>query len=348
MPQKTIYNCHTHIFTHENIPNNYFGFYLVPIARNKFFRWLLSGLMKLPIPYLVKSERGQRFKAYLDSAFNKDQEANLKGLQKFYPAKSRFVILPMDMGLMEAGEVIEDIDAQHEELAKLSRNKLYKDIVIPFAHIDPRREDSLQRITQLVEKHNFRGVKIYPPLGYGPDHHMLMDKIYPFMVARNMPLIAHCSPGSVNNKKMDINEAHALADPDKYKVVMEKFPELRICLAHFGGIDEWKRHLDEFQEPEQPTWLSKIRSMMNSGRYRNLYADISYTIFNFKENATLLSALLEEERIAGRVLFGSDFYMVKNETYSEKRLSIDLRSILGEDKFWRIANTNPRRFLGES
>ena len=87
---------------------------------------------------------------------------------------------------------------------------------------------------------------------------------------------------------------------------------------------------------------------MNSGRYPNLYADISYTIFNFKENATLLSALLEEERIGGRILFGSDYYMVKNETYSEKRLSIDLRSILGEDKFWRIANTNPQKFLGES
>jgi len=347
MPKKIIYNCHTHIFTHENIPNNYFGFYLVPIARNRFFRWVLSGLMKLPIPYLVKSERGQRFKAYLDSAFNKNQEENLKGLQKFYPSQSKFVILPMDMALMEAGEVIEDIDAQHEELAKLSRNKLYKDIVIPFAHIDPRREDSLQRLTLLVEKQNFRGVKIYPPLGYGPDHQVLMDEIYPFMVAHNIPLIAHCSPGSVNNKMMDIEKAHALADPDNYTVVMEKFPELRICLAHFGGIDEWKRHLDEFKDTEKPTWLSKIRRLMNSGRYQNLYADISYTIFNFTENATLLSALLEEERIAGRVLFGSDFYMVKNESYSEKRLSIDLRSVLGEDKFWQIANTNPRKFLGE-
>lgn len=346
MKQKTIYNCHTHIFTHENIPNGYFPFYGVQMARVALLRWALRGVMKVAIPW-KKNDTFQRYAAFTKSAFTKNQEENLKDLLKFYPDSSKFVILPMDLAFMGAGKVIEEIDEQHHELARIANNKQYRDVVIPFAHIDPRRKNSLQRLQQLVEEHNFRGVKIYPTLGYGPDYHILMDEIYPFMVEKDIPLLAHCSPGSVNSKDVSIEDAHALADPYNYEVVMRKFPELRICLGHFGGIDEWRRHLDESSEQEQPTWVSKISNMIKSGRYPNLYTDISYTIFNFQENAPLLNILLEDERIAEKVLFGSDFYMIKNEKYSEKRLSIDLRSVLGEKKFWRIANENPRVFLGE-
>jgi uncharacterized protein len=309
MKHKIIYNCHTHIFTHENIPNDFFPLNGVRLARRPAVRWVLKGLMR----WLVKYRRFQRYSAYLDSAFKKMQQENFEELQKYYPSSTMFVILPMDMAYMAAGKVIEDIDAQHEELAKLARNKKFRDNIIPFAHIDPRREDSLQRLQQLVEK--------------------------------DIPLIAHCSPGNVNSKGMSMEKAHSMADPDNYRVVMDRFPKLRICLGHFGGISEWEKHLDEFSTQMKPTWLSKIRNMMNSGRYPNLYADISYTIFNFQENAPLLSALLEEEMIAGKVLFGSDFYMVKTRNYSEKRLSIDLRSVLGEEKFWLIANKNPKVFL---
>ncbi len=84
---------------------------------------------------------------------------------------------------------------------------------------------------------------------------------------------------------------------------------------------------------------------MQSGNYPNLYADISYTIFNFQENAPLLKILLQDKSILPKVLFGSDFYMVECEKYSEKRLSTDLRAILGESAFWTIANKNPIKYL---
>ena len=82
----------------------------------------------------------------------------------------------------------------------------------------------------------------------------------------------------------------------------------------------------------------KIRELIECGKYPNLYTDISYTIFNFHENVPLLKILLENENIFEKVLFGSDFYMVESEKYSEKRFSIDLRYALGEEKFWKIAN----------
>ena len=57
--------------------------------------------------------------------------------------------------------------------------------------------------------------------------------------------------------------------------------------------------------------------------------------------------MLEGEAVLSKTLFGSDFYMVETQKYSERRLSTDLRYALGEEKFWKIANFNPRKYLGE-
>jgi len=77
-----------------------------------------------------------------------------------------------------------------------------------------------------------------------------------------------------------------------------------------------------------------------------LYTDISYTIFNYQDNFPLLNILLEDEQISEKVLFGADFYMVDNEKYSKERLSTDLGSSLCEKKFCKIANDNPKAYLG--
>lgn len=344
MDNKTIYNCHNHIFTHDNIPNDFYPLKLVAAARIAPLRWALRGALKLAVPW-SKNDQLHRYAAYIKAAYRTTQQQNLDTLISYYPDNTKFIILPMDMALMAAGRVREEIDQQHEELARLKRLPKYQDRIIPFAHIDPRREDSLERLTKAVEKEGFQGVKIYPPLGYRPNHPRLMEEIYPYMVEKKIPLMAHCSPGSVNNKDMSKEKAHAMADPDNYQQVMLAFPELKICLAHFGGISEWQRHINEPRQPDNPTWLTKIVAMMESGKYPNLYADISYTIFNFQENVPLLKLLLQKKGVLPQVLFGSDFFMVESEKYSEKRLSIDLRYALGEELFWQIANTNPLRYL---
>jgi len=344
MNNKVIYNCHTHIFNDKNIPDRYLPFFLVPAIRVRFLRWVIKGFMKIIIPW-TKNDKIHRFVSFIDAAYRKTQKNNFIYLKEYYPPGTRFIILPMDMKYMGAGRVKEDIDKQHSDLSALAENPDYKDLLIPFAHIDPRRPDALDRLRNLVENHNFKGVKIYPTLGYSPDHQVLMDEIYPYMLEKNIPLMAHCSPGIVNSKKMKKADAHALAHPDNYKAVMKVFPELRICLAHFGGIDEWRRHLNNPWNTDKTTWLTSIKDLIRSGSYPNLFTDISYTIFNFQENVPYLNILLEEKEILDKVLFGSDYYMVESQKYSEKRLSIDLRSVLGEEKFWKIASDNPRKYL---
>ncbi|MGF1761695.1 amidohydrolase [Photobacterium sagamiensis] len=259
---------------------------------------------------------------------------------ELYPSKTRFVVLPMDMKNIHAGKVMEDIGQQHEELATLYEN--YSDIVIPFVHVDPRREDALDTLQSLVEDRDFKGVKIYPPHGYRPTHPTLMNDIYPYMVEKNIPLMTHCMPGPgiITSRGISSEKAKAYTDPDNYKAVLEKYPELKICLGHFGGIDAWKKYNEN---PNEPTWLTKICNLMKS--YPNLYADISYTISNFEESIKVLTALLNNKRIADRIIFGSDFFMIKPTVHSEEDLYKKLQYSLGEDKFWKIANSNPKRYL---
>jgi predicted TIM-barrel fold metal-dependent hydrolase len=126
-----------------------------------------------------------------------------------------------------------------------------------------------------------------------------------------------------------------------------------LCLAHFGGAEEWVKHLKgRAQEDEEEAWVRTIYQMIASGKYPNLYTDISYTVFTPKvqglyvDLVDYLKVLLSHPLVRKRVLFGSDYYMVERESISEKEASLLLRSRLGEDLYKQIAYTNPREFLG--
>ena len=103
---------------------------------------------------------------------------------------------------------------------------------------------------------------------------------------------------------------------------------------------------------QEEAWVRTIYDMIASGRYPNLYTDISYTVFTPKveglyvDLVDYLKVLLNNPRVRERVLFGSDYYMVERESLSEKEVSLLLRSRLGEDLYKQIAYTNPRQFLG--
>src|SRR5712691_11237676 len=88
--------------------------------------------------------------------------------------------------------------------------------------------------------------------------------------------------------------------------------------------------------------------MLRAGSYPNLWTDISYTLYANDEHVYLLKVLLSDPRVSSRVLFGSDFYVVENAELEERRRSVRLRAMLGEDVFDAIARENPKRFLGET
>jgi predicted TIM-barrel fold metal-dependent hydrolase len=184
-----------------------------------------------------------------------------------------------------------------------------------------------------------------------PDHPSLMQ-IYALCQERNVPVMTHSSPGGVWAYRFTDTDRRRVGHPRNYKKILTTFPELRICLAHFGGAEEWEKHLTNPSQGEDAAWVRYITDMIRSGDYPNLYTDISYTMFTVRQTQSTfdyteyLKVLLADSRIRERVLFGSDFYMIDLETLSEKQLAVSLRSRIGEAWFFQIAHHNPKRYLG--
>lgn len=158
-------------------------------------------------------------------------------------------------------------------------------------------------------------------------------------------------------------------------VVTNGLDHLKICLGHFGGNDEWRRYFDKdrygfsnelarnpetgidflylknksersFGKPEQlwkyTDWYSIICSMML--QHDNVYADISYILHSDAEILPLLKQTLQNKKLRPKVLYGTDFYVVRNHK-SDKNMLADMMGGLSEEDFDQIARCNPRKFL---
>ncbi len=298
----------------------------------------------------------ERIARFLKIAEQPTQDEVFQQVQRQYPneenVKTVFVVLPMDMGRMNLGELDTSIDLQHKELLALA--ECYKPQIIPFYAADPRHEDIVERVKNNLARDKFQGIKIYPNLGYKPGDPKLME-IYELCIAGDFPVVTHCSPGGIWKYGLSRKERRANSEPLNYKRILDTpgYETLKLNLAHFGGAEEWVKHLrGRSEEDKEEPWVRTIYEMIASGNYPNLYTDISYTAFTpkvqglFIDLVDYLKVLLSHPLVRKRVLFGSDYYMVEQESVSEKEASILLRSRLGEDLYKQIAYTNPREFLG--
>jgi predicted TIM-barrel fold metal-dependent hydrolase len=351
-PKTEMVNCHVHSFTTAHTPL-YFPHPLVAVFRYapfliRFFRWLSS-----LSPYHNLTDKLKRIENFHRTGSRETQRDVFRELLHYYPRSTRFVVLPMDMELIGHGPVRAGITAQHDELAALARDADYGAQVIPFATVYPDRPGAMDELHRCVDDLGFRGVKLYTKLGYAPDHPLLMNEVYPFCIERNIPVMSHCSRGGVYHKGWSQDRQDRVTEPAAYVPVLQKYPDLRLCLAHFGGDEDWIATLRDGFDPDDPearnrNWVHVIGEMLKSGTYPNLYTDISYTIFKFDDHIPLLRMYLKDPAMRDRVLFGSDFYMTRQESLSEKAVSIRLRDALGEADFHAIAHDNPRRWLGEA
>ena len=348
-----ITNCHIHTFTTQHVPVSYPYAWLRPLKAFpqliRFLAWLLAVFGQHPL-----AEKVRRLYDFQKEAAAKDQKTVLRSVMRHYPSNTRFVVLPMDLGAIGHGSPPVSLNAQHDELSKLARDPEVGRAVIPFATIDPRADPQAQELTRALDDLHFKGVKIYPRLGFAPDHPTLMTQVYPKMQAANLPLMTHCSRGGVQGRKLDDYMADRYTDPRAYLPVLQKFPDLRICLAHFGGQHDWKSYVEAGPDYRRDqNWQVQIRDMIGSGHYSGLWTDISYTLFHFEDYIPFLRLFLTADtraadRLRRRTLFGSDFYMTRQEDLSEKAVCFRLRNALGEEIFRQIAEENPRIWLGET
>lgn len=111
--------------------------------------------------------------------------------------------------------------------------------------------------------------------------------------------------------------------PEAWRPALENFPDLHLCLAHFGG-DEWRHGpIGEWKDSPPSEWIKSIIDLTK--KYNNVYTDIS--CFNLENELTgindekkkvrnALNKMLhwirdreEYKHLRNKIIFGTDWYL---------------------------------------
>lgn len=347
-------NCHVHLFTSRAAPNRLLPG--MPLIRGPVTGRIIGSILKRLSPF-SGSDRLARLAAF-STIGRLEDEAILKLLRGYYTDEFTFAVMSLDMDFMGAGRAPQPYIEQLEALARLQ--KRHPGILLPFVCADPRRSDVLDVVRHYVEGHGFAGIKAYPSLGFWPSDARL-DPVWAYAEEQGLPVLTHCSRGGIFYKGRITDElrihprtgaverrrkrvTERLADPTNWTDVLDRFPGLRLCLAHYGGGEEWHRYLTKpLPIGERESWIGKITDLIIA-RPENVYADLSYTASETGFMG-LIKLLTHRPDLQHNILFGSDFYMVQQKI-SERQFGIGLRAAIGEEAWRRIASENPRRWLG--
>lgn len=352
MAKLRITNCHIHTFTANHIPRCYPHPLLVPIKLAPFLIRFLAFLVRVVSP--SKAETLDRLYRFQKESDVWRQSEIFDNVRRHYPGNTRFVVLPLDMEPIGHGPVRKTIVAQHDELAELARR--HPEHVIPFANVHPDTPGGVDEALRRITQDGFRGLKLYPKMGFAPCDERL-HPLYDVLESRGLPVMTHCSRGGVRARGLSQGRADVWSAPEAFDPVWEKFPGLKVCFAHFGGTADWRDYVDNGYHPDEPgtnadNWQRALRARIGAADDGPAWTDISYTLFHFEDFVPFLRLFLtadtdEAARLRKRVLFGSDFYMTRQEKLSERAVCFRLRNALGEEVFRQIAEVNPEIWLGE-
>lgn len=206
-----------------------------------------------------------------------------------------------------------------QELEELSEK--YPGKVFPFLAIDPRRIGIMKLIDLKINKGKgiFKGIKLYPPLGYLPTHTGLAE-VFDYCTKYDIPITVHCSEGGIMNFRKENyvaswegenllvdfsspekSKSSYYAAPENWIPVMKRWPKLRLNFAHFGGPEKAK------EEKVNGKWVESILAIMKE--YENVYTDISY-LNNSARAAQIYEIIDKNPILRERLMFGTDFILI--------------------------------------
>ena len=207
--------------------------------------------------------------------------------------------------------------AQLEELIQLQQAQRGR--VFPFLAVDPRREgiaDFLRDGTVVLNGHAvpvvshqgpFYGVKIYPPLGYLPDHPVL-QQVYDFCIERDLPITTHCQPASFYAFLFESQQASDgvfYAHPKNWEPILTqpRFRNLRLNMAHFGGSAAVNAYAADPDSPDAE-WARWIARWMRDCPH--IYTDTA-ALVDPEAAVAIREILARDPLVRERLLFGSDY-----------------------------------------
>jgi predicted TIM-barrel fold metal-dependent hydrolase len=227
----------------------------------------------------------------------------------------------------------------------------YPGRILPFVAVNPARKNHFEIMDRALTQQGFVGVKLYPSLGYDVSLDNL-GKVFAYCEDNDVPLLLHCNRGGFRRTADTVK----YCDPDRWRPVLEKHPNLRVCFGHFGGDENFTQQdfvpgsWENATGFDPENWTLKILNLMT--QYPGVYADISYHTDTMSGGEpeqhyfhNLVDVILKADIPRQRVLFGTDYFLVR------QRVRDDNFWKYFEDKFsaddWeQITEINPRAFLG--
>jgi predicted TIM-barrel fold metal-dependent hydrolase len=257
---------------------------------------------------------------------------------------------------------------QYEQIRGMAENPKYRDRLIPFLGVDPRRKDIKDWLSMVGKEQLFAGIKVYPPNGFSPFDKVLAGpgSVFEYCSKNGIPVVSHCSYGGFATpvKSIDVNgliiprgkkepvaingkytfrkglrdgfgemvreRAAVLNHPKIWEEVLKKYKNLILVLAHFGvGDNEWQ---------------DEILRMMKT--YKNLYTDVS-CISDESELQRIKEIFLQNPKIQDKILYGSDFFLdlFFNDSFSQYKERMEV--VFGEEIFDKLSLNNPDKFMSK-
>ncbi|MEI7587560.1 amidohydrolase family protein [Runella sp.] len=201
---------------------------------------------------------------------------------------------------------------QIPNMAELIRH--YEGKLIGFVAFNPMRPDCMDIVKGAVENQGFKGIKIYPPMGYKPNYDVpkndfektVKEKttlLYKYCVENDIPLFTHA-----NNKGFQAYGEHALqnalgtdimpsgycANAKYWLQVLREHPTLRLNLGHAGGTQGWfaqiqatdhleanlidYTHIQDDNVLQEGDWNKSHAAMVYKlcEEFENVYCDFSF------------------------------------------------------------------------
>lgn len=229
--------------------------------------------------------------------------------------------------------------------------------ILPFFACDPRRENLYKLFLEAFPENgpSFFGVKIYPGLGYSPADYRLWP-IYEICQSKKIPVLTHCGGESVTTDSRDLiifrgedeielNEenrqevASILNHPKEWEIVLNKFPDLKLNLGHFGGDNAW----DEKDRTGSSEKVDKAIELIKSNK--NVYADFSYNLIDSKKDVIYFDTVSTDNQLTSKLLYGTDFWVVLPAGDLNQRQENFLKQAADRDVFVKMLEENPTKYL---
>lgn len=296
----------------------------------------------------------------------------------------RFIALTMNMDHMgpwssSHGRIADQL-AEVERLRMHYPDVFFPFVGVDPRHLGG--QELVDWVAEKVERRAFFGIKLYPSLGFFPFDKRL-DALYAWAEQHQVPIMTHCTrhgvyylgrmadvlldlkPEGLNPAGTDMSGIHKriarfrnakltwenteygcniFTHPQNYRPVLEKYPRLKLCLAHFGGDDEMLGRKQKVHAGGLDTdnWYLEVVRLLQDQRWPNVYTDISYTLYNPDVYGRLHAHIDGPE--GDRILFGTDFYMTLKETTEENLLQRCVEG-LEMERFKKVAGENTERYL---